>query len=277
MVKDTEQINREQVEAWMLSPDHEIVPERGLCRLLKYKKDFGPDVTVKVDGAPLILASAGRPLMAHEVLPERGDLALDEDGNVLPQAAFTSRFQEWLGSFIFPEDTTLAAEPVPNVIAYVTATPDEFSESPGYVEIGYDPKLDQEVKRSESYDTEGRHMSDPDFGKGEEKLDSVSQTLVKLMLDRLPDSAVQEMLEKSMGAEVPIIGETGDGEELEVGSTTGSPVTSDRLAEVLPEMVITPCGKSVKKRGLAAHIRRCGAPACGTGSDNVLADPEANL
>jgi hypothetical protein len=117
---------------------------RGTPRLPQYRKDFDPEVVVTVrdeqtgECAPFLLRS-GRPLKAAECLPERADLALDEQGRMLPQAAFEQRYKVYLESFVMPSDANPHFEPVPRVEDYINAKPDQWTASRGYVEIDFDP------------------------------------------------------------------------------------------------------------------------------------------
>src|SRR6056297_1418165 len=204
---DAQQIASENFKRWQSNPGtYEFIPEREICRLVKYKKTFSEDVLVKRDGVPLILRTSGKPLRACDVLPERADLALDMDGNLLSQGDFKARYYEWLGSFTFPEGTEIGLEPCPEVSDYVSREPDRYSESNGYIEIYFDPKLNQEWTPSEKYDTEGRTQEEREA----EASASVNNRLVEALMQKLSGDQVAELLGDVMGKDVPLVGESAE-------------------------------------------------------------------
>ena len=97
-------VQQDQINRWQRN-GHEPVWDRGTVRLREFKKSFsrGLEVTVldKASGqyVPLMLR-CGRPLLCSEVLPERADLALDEDGHLLSQADFEQNYHVYLASFV---------------------------------------------------------------------------------------------------------------------------------------------------------------------------------
>lgn len=126
---------------------HEVISERGLFRHKSFKKAFPRDAVVKVDGAPLM--NYGKPVKIADLLPERADLALDADGNVVSQEEFGRRYLQWLGWFSFVEGSDITAEPVPGVLDYLIRVPDRFSESPGFVDVNYDARVPAPEKTHE--------------------------------------------------------------------------------------------------------------------------------
>ncbi len=122
---------------------HEYIPERNLYRHRAYRKEFAPGIAVKLDGVPLIVE--GCLVKTEELLPERADLALDMDGNILPQHEFERRYIDWLQWFTWHEATDLTAEPIPNVLDFVLKAKDVFSESNGLIPIHYDARKPAEI------------------------------------------------------------------------------------------------------------------------------------
>lgn len=129
---------------------HEFIAERHVYRHRAYRKSFSPDAVVKADGVPLIFG--GSVIKVSSLLPERADLALDMDGNLLSQNEFERRYQDWLQWFSWHEATDLSAEPVPDVLDFVTKTPDVFNESRGLIPINYDARKPAEELPTHRYD-----------------------------------------------------------------------------------------------------------------------------
>lgn len=257
---EAQYIERSNRDRWAMDPArYETVPERGVCRLVKYKKTFAEDVLVKKDGAPLIMKASGKPLRACDVMRERADLALDKDGNLLSQGDFTSRYIEWLEAFTYPEGTNLADEPIPAVERYVSEIQDSFSESTGYVEMYFDPKLDQEWTPLEKYDTDGREAAERE---ADAKSD-ITKLLMGALVDKLNPDQVAELLGDSVGKEIPIV-------DANSGAQQAKPARKPL------EPMLAPCGKMCKgAAGLAAHKRKCANEACGGVSDNTDRGGEA--
>jgi hypothetical protein len=147
---DTSDDYQKLVMRWMAA-GHEVVHERATFRHKAYKKEFEPDTPVKMDGAQMIMSN-GHALVAGDILPERADLALDMDGNVLPQHEFEKRYMEFLNWFTMVEGSDTGSEYIPNGSHWITQMPDPFSESPGMVEIGFDARKPAEAERTHMWD-----------------------------------------------------------------------------------------------------------------------------
>ena len=131
--------------------DHTVIHSRGTFRHKAYKKDLDPELVIKRDGVPF-MTSNGHTLTFKDLLPERADLCLDMDGNVLPQHEFEKRYREFMNWFNFVEGSDPGAEHIPNAEQWICQTPDTFSESPGMVEIGFDARKPAEEERTHKYD-----------------------------------------------------------------------------------------------------------------------------
>ena len=130
---------------------HTVLHDRGTFRHKAYMKNLDPELIIKRDGAPYI-TSHGHTLRIKDVLPERADLCLDMDGNVLPQHEFEKRYREFLNWFEYIEGSDPGAEHIPNAERYICQVPDTFSESPGMVEAGWDARKPAEEDRTHKYD-----------------------------------------------------------------------------------------------------------------------------
>ena len=130
---------------------HEVIYDRNTFRHKAYRKDFAPGTLVKVDGVPVITAG-GKVLCTDDIFPERGDLCLDMDANIVPQHEFERRYKAFLEWFTWIESTDLLVEPVPDVAQYVSMTYDTFSESRGFVPIGFDARKKAEGDATHRYD-----------------------------------------------------------------------------------------------------------------------------
>lgn len=130
---------------------HTVIFERGTFRHKVHKKDFPPDKVIMRNGIPFV-TSVGHTLTIGDVFPERADLCLDLDGNVVSQDEFTRRYKEFLRWFPWNESVELDAEPIPGVETWLSETYDTFSDSGGFVEIGYDANKKPETVRTHLYD-----------------------------------------------------------------------------------------------------------------------------
>jgi hypothetical protein len=135
---------------WQIA-GHEVIFDRGTFRHKAYRKDFPKGTIVKRDGVPFI-TSAGKVLKTDDIFPERADLALDSDANIIPQHQFDRNYKQFLGWYTWIESTDINVEPIPSVEDYVSQTYDTFSESKGFVTIGYDAKKLPEQVRTHQYD-----------------------------------------------------------------------------------------------------------------------------
>lgn len=132
---------------------HELIPSRRTYRHAGYRQNHHGDtiVGVRVDGLKVpLLTSAGKAISIQDVLPERADLAIDETGCVVTQAVFEERWISFLDNTMLYGDPK--SEPIPNAEQWIRQTPDTFSESPGYVEIGYDARKPADEIRTHVYD-----------------------------------------------------------------------------------------------------------------------------
>ena len=134
-----------------LAGGHEILADRRLYRHRSYKKDFPKGTVIKVDGVPLI-TPFGNTVTTDQILPERGDLCLDDEANVLDERTFAVRYKAWLKWFTMVENTDIDCEPIPDPAEWVTQTFDEFGESGGFVTIGYDARKKTEYIPTHQYD-----------------------------------------------------------------------------------------------------------------------------
>ena len=153
---DTSDEYGKMVMRWTVA-GHEVVHERATFRHKAYKKDLPPETTIKINGAPL-LSSQGKSITVGDVLPERADLALDMDGNVLPSHEFEKRYREFLNWFTYVEGSDPGAEPIPDAAVYVCQVPDSFSESPGMVEACWDARVPAAEERTHQYDPDKDKM-----------------------------------------------------------------------------------------------------------------------
>ena len=176
--------NQKLVMRWMAA-GHEVVHERGTFRHKAYKKEFKPDTPVKQNGAQMIMSN-GHALVAGDILPERADLALDMDGNVLPQHEFEKRYREFLNWFTMVEGSDPGAEYVPNAAQYVCQTPDTFSESPGMVEIGFDASKPAEEDRTHRYDQDRDELVEIVKAQGE-VAGTALEAVKQLLEERTPE------------------------------------------------------------------------------------------
>jgi hypothetical protein len=161
---------------------HEVIHERGTFRHKDYKKELPPETVVKLDGAPL-LSSHGKTVEAGELLPERTDLALDMDGNILPEHEFVKRYKNYLNWFNYVEGSDPGAEPIPDRIEYVMQVPDKFSESGGFVEAGWDARKPPEEEATHKYDPVKDEMVEMVRGQGE-ALGTAMEAVQKLLEER---------------------------------------------------------------------------------------------
>lgn len=257
MEVEAQQIAKSNIDRWTIDPQFEIVPERGLVRLTKYKKDFADDVIVKRDGVPFLLKYSGRALHANEVLRERADLALDQDGNLLGQGDFQARYVEWLDAFTYPEGHETALDPIPEVGAYVSERQDTFSESSGYIAIDFDPRKDSEWEPSEKFDTEGREIQD------ETVSGALNAMLLKALADKLSPEQAAEILEEGLAGAARTDAAVEISEKVEVKKN-------------VKQTVLAPCGKGCKgNAGMKAHMRHCKHELCGGTSVNTKPKDEA--
>lgn len=268
MSESIQQIDKAQRDKWAML-GHEPVYARGTVRLASLKKSFPRDLVVTVFDKdaeayrPLILWD-GKPLHAHEILPERADLALDERGRVLSQGEFEQNYALYLDAFVYPPGSDPRLEPVPNVVSFISEEPDKFSESRGMVPIRFNPRLDQEFKPRQRYGPNGETEEE---WKREQSRNNGNDlgALVKLLAEALKGNAVNA---------VPVAEVENSGEEI---PTHVDPITPDEAVAALADndRELAPCGKAVKKGYTAQHIRHCKNEACGEDSVNSHRNEEA--
>lgn len=135
----------------VITAGHEVIPERSTFRHKGYRKDFAKGTIVKIEGCPYI-TEFGAVLKTDDIFPERADLCLDVDGNLVSQQEFQRRYIEHLSWFDRPEGSEVELEPIPNVTEYVSKTYDVFNESGSMVTIGYDARKPAETVPTHQYD-----------------------------------------------------------------------------------------------------------------------------
>lgn len=173
---DTNEENQKLILRWTAA-GHEVIHDRMVFRHKMMRKEFPCDAIVKYrDGSPVI--SCGKTVRISDVLPERADIALDADGKLIDERDFERRYKEYARWFQYIEGTDIDAEPVPDPLDYVLATPDEFSESNGFVRINFDARTPA---------PERTHMYDPIKDELVEikEVQATSLAAIKAMLDQL--------------------------------------------------------------------------------------------
>lgn len=135
----------------VITAGHEVVPERNCFRHKSYRKDFAPGTIVKVEGVPFI-TPFGAVLKTDDIFPERADLCLDGDANLVSQKTFETRYLDYLSWFDRPEGSEVELEPIPDVTDFISKTYDIFSESGTFITIGYDAKKPAEAAPTHQYD-----------------------------------------------------------------------------------------------------------------------------
>ena len=247
-----------RVMAWM-QEGHEPVRARGTVRLAQYKQTFPKNLPVTVRDAetgeyrPLML-SCGRALMCHEVLPERADLGLDSDGHLLSQADFEARYGDYLSTFPYPYGSEINAEPVPNVVAWIKEMPDPFGESKGMVEIGFDPKLNEDFKPKARFGPNGE--TEEEWLRESSKNSTDVAAALKTLADN--QALLTQFLMKQTGeTAVPVV---------EAPAPISSPEATEAAGK--SDREIAPCGKDIKRGFLKNHQRFCNADECGGPGEN---------
>lgn len=281
MDNPTQEMMREQRENWMLMGAEPVI-ERGTVRLRQFKKSLPADMPVMVRDAdsgervPFLLRS-GQPLLCGDILPERADLALNEDGTLLHQHEFEPRYAQYLDAFRYAEGSEIILEPVPNVARYVNAKHDTWSESGGYVEIDYDPKLDQEFKPKQFFGPDGQ-MEEEYLAEKEERTDlkSAVQSLAETQ------AAMAKLLAASAIGPDQIVPVTEDAVEAALTEAAEEAVATEEPASVSPDTVQAanadpekeqmPCGAWKKAGFKKQHMRFCKDPACETDPGDGDAD-----
>jgi len=239
------------------------VTDRGTPRLIEFRKDFADNVQVTIRDpetggyAPFLLKS-GRPLMASECLPERADIALDEQGRLYDQATFEQRYLAYLDTFVVPSSTNLKDEPIPRVTDYINAKPDIWTSSRAYVEIDFDPTSGGEFvpqyyvnEKGESVSVEEYNAKQADREARDDKMEALLLALGEKVLAGDTSKVVTVEQDEGEATVVP----------LEKQAAASQPVNKERAA----------CGKFVKKGYVAQHARHCQDEACGGGDGDEAA------
>lgn len=141
----------------VLTAGHEVIPERNCYRHKGYRKEFDRDAIVKIDGVPFI-TEFGAVLKVKDIFPERADLCLDIDANLVSQQEFERRYIEYLAWFDRPEGSEVELEPIPCVTDFIAKTYDVYSESGSMVTIGYDARKPAETVPTHQYDPRNDKM-----------------------------------------------------------------------------------------------------------------------
>ncbi len=146
----------EQVMQWTVA-GHEVIVERGTFRMKKYLKNLSANTPVMVceTGAEphQLLGVGDHRIVVGDLLPERADLCLDEEGTLISQSDFIDRYVEYINWHKMVEGSDPGSEHIPNVKTYVAQIPDTFSESPGYVTVGYDARKPAPSDPTHQYDS----------------------------------------------------------------------------------------------------------------------------
>lgn len=147
---DTDEATRDMFNRWQIA-GHTVIVERGTFRHAQFKRDHDPEAVLKVDGVPY-LNSQGKTVKVGQLLPERADLALDMDGNVLPKHEFEKRYRDFLRYVPMIEGSDPGAEHIPDPVRWVTQVIDTYSESVGPVEAGWDANVPALEEATHTYD-----------------------------------------------------------------------------------------------------------------------------
>lgn len=261
--EELQYIDPKQLQAWQMQ-GHEPVYERGVVRLAKYRKSFPKDLEVTVldpaDGQykPLIL-SCGRPLLVSECMPERADLALDEEGHLISQGEFAQRYDEYLNTFMYPQGADVSAEPVPNVVDYIKKMQDPWGESAGMVEVGFDAKLDEEFRPKQRFGPNGETEEEWRERQGESNRE-FARELVREMLAAQRGEASQPEIKPEPEA----------APEAESPGLDAAQAAASTSAEGDREQM--PCGVWKKRGYRAQHMRHCNHELCGGPGVNAKDD-----
>jgi hypothetical protein len=130
---------------------HEVIHDRSTLRLVQYRKEFDPSTPVMRDGKQFV-TSSGHRLVVGDLFPERADLCLDANANMISQRMFEDRYITYLKWFDYVEGSDPEDEPIPNIKNYIAQTNDRFSDSRGMVEIGFDADKPAEKEMTHMYD-----------------------------------------------------------------------------------------------------------------------------
>tara|TARA_R100000808_G_scaffold24467_1_gene56428 strand:+ start:6981 stop:7793 length:813 start_codon:yes stop_codon:yes gene_type:complete len=263
-IQQAQMIHQKQLQKWQMN-GHEPVYERGSVRLANFKKSLPDDLEVTVldpatnDYVPFIL-TCGRALKCGEVLPERADLALDEKGRLRSQAEFEQAYSVFLDAFVYVEGSDTGFEPVPNVVDFVRQTPDTFSESSGMIEIGFDPKLDEEFKPQRRYGPDGQSEE-------EYQQEQANNTDIAAALKSIAETQalLAAQLNQVQSAPAPVSAPR----EQAAAASTGMNAEKAKAATADNDSAEAPCGKKVRKGYVKQHQRFCDADECGGESENA--------
>lgn len=252
METSTQVLQRRQAEVWQRI-GAEPVYARGTVRLAQFKKTFAPGQQVKIrdphtgELAPYLLRS-GRPLLCSEVMPERADLALDEDGVMLTQPEFKERYERYLASFVMPEGSDPLIEPIPAVDQYINKKPDPAGNSRALVPLDYE-RDDGNFKPKKLYGPDGE--TEEEYLAAKSDQNDMKAILAKLVELQMAQQPVND--QKAADEIVPV---TDDDLEEVAQSLTPAEAAND------PEKEATPCGSFVTAGYVKQHQGRCKDVRC---------------
>lgn len=270
MAAELQNIQEKQVQKW-LRYGHEPIYERGTVRLRDFKKTLPPGLDVTVFSKELgtyvpLMLSCGRALKCGEVLPERADLALDDEGHLLSQGEFEQRYEAYLSAFSYPDGSDVNFEPVPYVVNYIKEMPDPWSDSRGMIEIGT-PQDTGDFKPRARFGPNGE--TEEEWLKESKK--NTTDIAAALQVLAQNQALLTEFLTKQAG-NVPII----DVNAKPVITDEPIGMTAAEASEAVgsPTEETAPCGKRIRKGYLAQHQRFCNSDDCGGDGENTTG-PEA--
>lgn len=263
MSAEIQNMHEAQLRRWQIH-GHTPVYERGTVRLNGMQKSFPKDLEVTVldrstgEYRPLML-TCGRPLKCSEVLPERADLALDEEGHVLTQGEFEQNYSMYLNAFAYPYGSDPNCEPVPNVVDFIRVHPDPYGESRGMVEIGWDAKLNQEFSPKQRFGPNGE--TEEEWRKAQNQNSNDISAALKILAENQVELTRFLKGEKFEPAPEPLVGDADPGPEpMAVREAVEATAENDHER--------APCGKSVRKGYVKQHMRHCKNDGCGDESVN---------
>lgn len=271
MAGQLQNIHQDQVQKW-LRYGHEPIYERGTVRLRDFRKSLPPDLDVtifnkEIGGYVPLMLSCGRALKCGEVLPERADLALDENGRLLSQGEFEQNYMTYLAAFSYTDGSDINFEPIPYVVNYVKETPDRFGDTKAMIEIGFDPKLNEDFRAKQKFGPNGE-TEEEWLRESQKNSNDIASALQVLSQNQ---ALLTEFLMKQSG-NVPII----DVNAKPVVTDEPIGMTASEVAESVgaPTEETAPCGARIRARYLKQHQRFCNHPDCGGAGENTTG-PEA--
>lgn len=261
----------------LISQGHDVHRDRGTYTHAAFDNHLPPETIITKDGEPLWVEQWNRAMTVGDALPERVAIAVGPDGELYDGNDFAERYKRYLDGYNTGRDATY--EPCPNPVTYIRTVLDPMykdTEKLRYLEVGFDPRVDNKPKMTGLYGPDGskyeewiRNNPQNAPAQVDERSTKAEQIIDLHTAGDITDEVRDRKILELFGGEPveatpdePVEEEIVEEEPEQAAAEPAVTFDAQPPPSTEPGMWTAPCGKELEIVHKNRHAARCGHLKC---------------